>query len=159
MAGKESEPNPKPDMLVMSAFAPLAAAPVNRAKARVPELILLAFKLVRFAPETAPNEPDQVPLVIVPTVARLEMLVVVVLLTVFRASGSVPVTFVDRSIDPASMAFVTVPVSPVPMSVPVVDGPVATTLPAIAGAEIVRVPLVDPDRTNPVALIFAHTVP
>jgi hypothetical protein len=39
----------------------------NRADEIVPDEMLFAFRLVKFAPETAPKEPDQVPEVIVPT--------------------------------------------------------------------------------------------
>ena len=51
-----------------------------------------AVKLVKFAPDTAPKEPDQVPLVIVPTVAKLDKEVNVVLLDAVILAA-VPVVF------------------------------------------------------------------
>ena len=41
--------------------------PEMRAEATVPLDKLDAFNVVKFAPDTAPNEPDHVPVVIVPT--------------------------------------------------------------------------------------------
>lgn len=49
----------------------LLAVPVpRRAAATVPVARLVAFRLVRLAPDTAPNEPDHVPEVTVPTEVR-----------------------------------------------------------------------------------------
>lgn len=53
---------------------------------------LPAVRLVRLAPDTAPNEPDQVPDVIVPTVAKLASEVSVVLLDAVMLAA-VPVVF------------------------------------------------------------------
>jgi hypothetical protein len=50
--------------IVLTVFAFVA---VVLALAIVPDVMLLAFSNVRFAPETAPNNPDHVPEVIVPT--------------------------------------------------------------------------------------------
>ena len=44
----------------------------RRAEEIVPDEMFVAFNVVKFAPETAPNEPDQVPEVIVPTEVRDE---------------------------------------------------------------------------------------
>jgi hypothetical protein len=49
----------------------LAVPEARRAVATVPDDKFEAFKVVKFAPLTAPKDPDQVPEVIVPTVARL----------------------------------------------------------------------------------------
>ena len=54
----------------------LAVPEAKRAVATVPEDRLEAFKVVRLAPETAPNEPDQVPEVIVPTDTKLAAVVI-----------------------------------------------------------------------------------
>lgn len=53
---------------------------------------LPAVRLVRFAPDTAPNDPDQVPEVMVPTVAKLASEVRVVLLDAVMFAA-VPVVF------------------------------------------------------------------
>ena len=61
--------------VVATAPAVVVISPVNagiRAAGRVPELMFDAFNDVKLAPDTAPNEPDQVPLVIVPTEVREE---------------------------------------------------------------------------------------
>jgi len=45
----------------------------SRAAAIVPDEIFVAFKVVKFAPDTDPNEPDHVPVVIVPTLVKDEL--------------------------------------------------------------------------------------
>lgn len=44
----------------------------RKAEEIVPDEMFVAFNVVKFAPDTAPNEPDQVPEVIVPTEVRDE---------------------------------------------------------------------------------------
>jgi hypothetical protein len=58
---------PSPRKNVVALAVPVA----KRAVPTVPDDKFEAFKLVKFAPLTAPKDPDQVPEVIVPTVAKL----------------------------------------------------------------------------------------
>lgn len=59
--GVAHEPSPRRKVVELAVPVPSLAVPT------VPDDKLLAFSDVKFAPDTEPNEPDQVPLVIVPT--------------------------------------------------------------------------------------------
>jgi len=72
----------------------------RRAVPTVPEDRFDAFSVVKFAPETAPNRPDQVPVVIVPTDVNDEV-------TMFEAS-EVPVRALPALVPPATDAHDTV---------------------------------------------------
>jgi hypothetical protein len=129
---------------IVTAPEPLYEVPVNP----VPNVNVFKFEpretpeIVLFARAELGTELRRafgnVPLVI------LEAFVVSVVAEVAR-----PV-ILEVAIEPANIVLVTVPVSPVVTTVPVVAGKVIVFVPAIAAAWTAIVPLVDPGKDNPV---------
>lgn len=118
----------------------VAALPVIFRPVAVPAEILAAVRLVRFAPDTAPNEPLHVPDVIVPTLVSDD---------VTTAAGSeVPVSVLAAAVT----VMLAVPLKLVPLIVRAVCSAVAVLAFPVKG------PVSDPAVNAPITALCASTI-